>query len=90
MALFLFYLALWIVPHRYFHRRPAAVGYAAFWTVYRPVYLIILLLIYLERDAGYCMYIVLIEIMFGVALYVYIPLDVYIYIYISNIFLVKT
>ena len=45
--------------------RPAAVGYAAFWTVYRPVYLIILLLIYFGKDSGYCMYIVLVEIMFG-------------------------
>ena len=35
---------------------------------YRPAYLIILLLIYFELDAGYCMYIVLIEMMFGVAL----------------------
>jgi serine/threonine protein kinase len=68
VVLFAFYLALWVLPYSALYRRPAVIGYAAFWTVYRPVYLINYALIFLEIDFGYCGYLVLTELMFGVAL----------------------
>jgi hypothetical protein len=64
VILFAFYLALWMLPYSVFYRRPAAIGYAAFWSIYRPIYLIIYSLIFLEIDVGYCGYLVCVSTLF--------------------------
>lgn len=56
VLLLIWYLLLIILPHKIFHRRPAAVFYAGFWTIYRPIYILLLIGIYNDWDPAYCSY----------------------------------
>jgi len=50
--LFVWYLLLIVLPHNILYRRPAVIFYAGFWTVYRPIYIGTLVMIYYDADAG--------------------------------------
>lgn len=63
--LFLLYLAVLVLPQRCFPRRPAAFTYAACWTIYRPIYITLIVLMYLRYDASYCVYFSLITLLWS-------------------------
>jgi hypothetical protein len=57
LALLLFYLALWLLPKKLLFRRPAALWYAKFWTLFRVASITINALIYVSqtRWIGNCL-----------------------------------
>lgn len=64
--LFIFYLLLLVVPYRYWARRPAVTIYALAWTLYRPVYVVILILMFLGYDGAYCAYMATSYLLWGI------------------------
>ena len=54
--MFIGYLLLVVLPDDRLYRRPAAVFYASFWTMFRPIYVAILVMVYMDIDSGYCLY----------------------------------
>jgi serine/threonine protein kinase len=59
MLMFLFYIFLWLAPQKRLFRRPAAILYARFWTIYRTATVIIncTLLFKSTENTGACGYI---------------------------------
>ncbi|EGD81561.1 TKL protein kinase [Salpingoeca rosetta] len=54
--LLVMYLIVLFAPYRVLYRRPAAILYAGCWCIYRPIYMTTLVLMYLNVDAGFCLY----------------------------------
>lgn len=64
-VMFLGYLMMIVLPEDRFYRRPAAYFYAAFWCMFRPIYVAILIMVYLEADSGYCLYLAFTLLVYG-------------------------
>ncbi len=60
------YLAYAVLPPALLPRRPAMTGYSIFWSVFRPIQIATLLLIFYGYDAGYCIYLAGTWALFGV------------------------
>lgn len=54
--LFVIYITVLLSPSHWFYRRPAAYFYAGCWTIYRPIYISLLVLMYLKIDESFCVY----------------------------------
>jgi len=64
-VMFVAYLLLLLLPIDTFYRRPAAIYYAAFWCMFRPIYVAILVTVYLKVDPGYCLYLAFTLLVYG-------------------------
>jgi hypothetical protein len=64
--LFLFYIALVLLPQRFLYRRSAGIVYAWFWVITLPFQITSSVLMYLQVDAGYCFYIAFPLFIFGI------------------------
>ena len=63
----IFYLVLAFAPLRWLRRRPAVIFYALAWAVYRPVFVVLLNLMYHGYDASFCAYAVVSWAVWGIA-----------------------
>lgn len=63
----IFYLALAFLPFRWLPRRPAIIFYAIAWAVYRPIYVVLLNLMYYGYDPSFCAYAGFSWVVWGVA-----------------------
>ena len=65
VVLFVYFFLLLVVPYRYWPRRPAVTFYAACWTVYRPAYVSVIVLMWLGDDSAFCAYMALTTVLWG-------------------------
>ena len=50
--MFVLYLVYAVMPYSKLHRRPAAVFYATYWSIFRPIHILTLTLMFFDYDAG--------------------------------------
>ena len=63
--MFLMYLATLVLPKTWLYRRPAAFFYSLSWTVYRIVFVTLLILMYYDIDISFCLFVTLITLVWS-------------------------